>query len=369
MNASDLSADLPTDPATDASEDTGRDTLRLVFWNTYLLQPRPIPGGPGLPAIGELAAPAVADRAHAIGAALRGRFDVAALAEAFEPVDRRRLLSSWGSPTITTAAGPGRSLLRGPLGFASSGLFTVADGPRIIREMSHQFTERGSYRHDADALANKGVLLAEVELAGRAANLEVYSTHLCWGTGLLGGPVAEDPIRRHRVRMAQVDELVRFVRRSHRPGNVAIIVGDMNVPALAPDFPDGPTAQYDDLVERLATVGVHDLWPRAGVGAGHTCGANTDEFADQVDPDDPDALVDTDGADAGVPVDPALAAQRERIDYVFLQDPDRRHRVRVEATGVRRYAFPRAAHAPDRDRLVRLSDHLAIGVDLAISDP
>ncbi len=329
---------------------TPTDTLRLLFWNTFLLQPRPIPGGPGLPAIGELAAPAVAERAGAIGAALGGRFDVVAMAEAFEDVDRKRLVDAWGSDSLTTAAGPPRSLLHGPLGFASSGLFTVADGPRIVRTDTHRFAQRGSYLYDADALANKGVLLAEIELAGRGGNLEVYSTHLCWGTGLVGGRRARDPRRRHRVRMAQVDELVAFVGRTHRPGNVLAVVGDMNVPAVDDDFPGGRTAQYDDLAARLATLGVHDVWPRLGDGPGDTCGAPTDPF-DGTDPE------------------PGHAAERERIDHVFLAAPDPADRVRAEATTIEVHPFPRAADAPARDRLVRLSDHLAVGVDLAISDP
>lgn len=342
------------------------DTIRLVFWNTFLLHPHPIPGGPGLPEIGELAAPAVAERAGAIGRALAARFDVAVLAEAFEPADRRRLLEGWGSDDLGTASGPGRSLLHGPLGFASSGLFTVADGRRIVRTSTLRFRTRGSYRYDADALANKGVLLAEIELPGRIGNLEVYSAHLCWGTGLLGGSKATDPIRRHAIRMAQADELVAFVRHTHRPQNVIIVAGDMNVPARDDTFPEGPTAQYDDLAARLGAVGVRDLWPVLGTGTGVTSGRATDEFADQCDPDDPDALVDNEG-DAAADVDARDLAERVRIDYVFLQAPDSRHGARVQANSIRRYAFPRSLLAPKRNRLGRLSDHLAIGVDLAVS--
>lgn len=345
---------------------TTTDRIRLLFWNTFLLHPRPVPGGPALPEFGEIAAPAVPERAAAIGGVLAGRFDVAALAEAFEPTDRQLLIDAWGTDGLATAAGPPRSVVRGPLGFTSSGLFTIADGPRIVRQRTHQFVERGSYRYDADTLANKGVLLTEIVLEGHEANLEVYSTHLCWGTGLLGGPVAEDPVRRHRIRMTQLDELVGFVQQTHRPGNVIMIVGDMNVPAIDLDFPDGPTAQYDDMNERLGVLRVDDLWPALGTGAGDTCGDPTDEFADQRDPDDPDALIDPSQVDTAQ-VTPEHLDQRERIDYAFLQRPDTAHRVRVTATGMRRYAFPRAADAPGRDRLVRLSDHLAIGVDLAVA--
>lgn len=351
-------------PGVDGDDRGEPDRLRLVFWNTFLLQPRPIPGGPGLPAIGELAAPAVADRAVAIGRALKNRFDVAALAEAFEAPDHERLVEAWGSSGLRTAKGPGRSLLRGPLGFASSGLFTITHGRRIVRERTLRFTQRGSYLHDADALANKGVLLVEIDLPRHEGNLELYSTHLCWGTGLVGGTVADDPVRRHRTRMEQLDELVAFVERTHRPANVAIVVGDMNVPALDPAYPDGPTAQYDDLTGRLGALDMEDLWPILGTGAGATCGAAVDAFADQRDPGDPDALSDRGG---GPGADPRLVAERVRIDYVFLQTPRERHRVGVRAESMRRLAFPRPDNARARDRLARLSDHVALGVDLAVS--
>lgn len=346
------------------------DPILLLFWNVFLLKPRPIPGGPGLPAIGEIAAPAVADRAAAIGRTLQGRFDIAALSEAFEPADRKRLVDSWGPGRVTTAAGPARSVRHGPLGFASSGLFTLVEGPALVRSDMHQYATRGSYLHDADALANKGVLMVEVDVLPGAGRLEVYSTHLIYGTGLLGGRTAQDPIRRHRLRMAQLDELVAFVQRVHRPGNVVAIVGDMNVPAYAPDYPAGPTAQHDDLMARLAPLGMRDLWSEDGIGVGDTCGLAIDPFTDQTDPDLCDALIDRPGdpsdADAhdgpGVPAD--HAAERYRIDYLFLQEPRDDHTLGLRAERPRRYAFPRAATAPDRHRIPRLSDHLAVTVEL-----
>ena len=59
--------------------------VRLLFWNAFLLRPRIIPYGPPLPAVGRLAAPAVPERATAIGRTLAGSYDVVALAEVFDP--------------------------------------------------------------------------------------------------------------------------------------------------------------------------------------------------------------------------------------------------------------------------------------------
>ncbi len=338
-----------------------RDRIRLLFWNTFLLKPRPIPGGPGLPAFGELAAPVVAERARRIGATLGGRFDVVALAETFELDDRQRILDAWSGGVPAHVAGPERSLRHGPGGFTSSGLFTLVDGWPIVRRATHRFATRGSYRYDADALANKGVLLCEVESPGDAGNLEVFSTHLLYGTGLLPGRTANDPHRRHALRMAQVDEMVAFIEAEHRADNTLMLVGDMNIRAVDPDYGDGPGAQYDDLCARLDRLGLVDIWRTHGTGDGFTCGAATDAFADQRDPDDADALVDAaDGASGAVA--PEFAAQRERIDYAFIAPA--RNGPSWTVSSIRRYAFPRAAGAPASDRLVRLSDHLALGVEL-----
>lgn len=156
--------------------------------------------------------------------------------------------------------------------------------------------------------------------------------------------------------MAQIGEVVDFVRATHRPGNATVLVGDLNIAADDPAYPDGPDAQYADLTARLGVLGLRDVWVDHGTGAGHTCGAPTDAFADQVDPADPDALVDEVDPDvAGV--DSAHLAERVRIDYAFTAAP---------VASVRRYAFPRPVGAVKRDRLVRLSDHLALGVDLVV---
>lgn len=332
--------------------------VRLAFWNVFLLKPRPIPGLPGLPAIGELAAPAVRDRAGKIGAAVADRFDIVAFSEAFEAPDRQVLLDAWGSADLTSAVGPGRSLRKGPLGFASSGLFSVVRGYRVTRRAMHQYKVRGSYLHDADALANKGVLLIEVDLGPDHGRVEVFSTHLMFGTGLLGGPKALDRQRRHHLRMAQLDELIAFVEREHRPGNALFVVGDFNVPAVDPKFPLGATAQYDALTAKLGVLGVSDLWVTHGSGDGFTCSAPTDDFAEQQDSEDGAVLIDT-------MVDPgrnpaAVVDRRERIDYVFadLSHPG------LVVNDIRRYGFVRHGDAPARDRLARLSDHLAVGASL-----
>ncbi|HEV3266512.1 MAG TPA: endonuclease/exonuclease/phosphatase family protein [Acidimicrobiales bacterium] len=334
--------------------------LRLVAWNTFLLRPRLIPGRMPLPAVGEMAAPAVADRAVAIGRALAGAYEVSALTEVFDPIERRSVLGGWDDrPGVTAVAGPERSFPpRGPAAFASSGLFTVADGVPLTRTDRLRYQARGDRPHDADAWSNKGVLLVEVDPLGGAGKLEIYSTHLLYGTGLLPGRRAADPERRHRVRMQQVDELVAFVERAHRPENLIVVVGDFNVPAH--DAAQGlrPERWHLDLTSRMARLGLVDTWVERGVGPGPTYGRPEDAFDDE-DPDCPGRLVDDPEAPGAVP-------GRQRIDYIWVQSPAPEHRLEVAFGQPRRRAFPRPADAPDHARLPRLSDHLAVELELTV---
>lgn len=340
--------------------------LRLLFWNVYLLQPRLIPGGPPLPAIRELSAPVVGPRAAEIAATLPGQYDVVALAEAFDPQERRRVLGGWAARSdIASVAGPERSFPpRGPISFASSGLFTVVDGHRVVRTDQHRFEARGERLWDADAWSNKGVLLVEIapgsaggDGAG-AGHLELYSTHLFWGAGMLPGPRANDHERRHRVRMAQIDELLAFVERTHRPENVAVVVGDLNVRVHDVDRPDHPNHWYEDLAARMARLDFVDTWAAAGMGPGHTCGGERDPF-DEEDPDEPGRLLDDAAEPEGRP-------DRERIDYCWVQRSQHAHRLAVSFERPRRRAFPRPAAGRRRDLMPRMSDHLALEVTLRL---
>lgn len=333
--------------------------LRLLFWNVFLLKPRLVPGGPGLPAVGELAAPAVAERATQIGEALAGEYDIAAFAEAFEPAERARLLAGWeGRRGVSSVVGPERSFPPfGPAAFATSGLLTVVDGLAVTRIERHTFATRGSRVHDADAWANKGVLFVEVDPGLGGPRLEIATTHLIWGTGLIGGRRAADPERRHALRMAQVDELVAFVERVHRPGHALVVAGDFNVVAHDAGAPGGPARWHQDLTERLGRLHLVDTWAESGVGPGPTCGDNTDPFDDE-DPAVPGTVRDDPDAELG--------PEQERIDYVFVRSaPEERLRVTVERP--RRRAFPRSPGSRDYQRLARLSDHLALSVVLQLS--
>ena len=347
-----------------ASTDTVE--LRCCFYNAFLLRAArlPLPGRPRY----LHSAPAVDARARELGDRLAGRYDVAALCEVFDQSEQRALVSGWhgrggrhGRPR--TAAGPPTFLRRVPL-VKTSGLFTVVDGPAVVRTATHLYRTRGHRFVDADAWAHKGALLVEVDV-GLAANLEVYSTHLIWGGDLL---VPRERHHRSAVadfRQAQAHELLDFVRRTHRPGNATLVVGDFNIDALH------PSPAYTDLTGAMGDAGFDDLWLTHGIGPGWTCDLRkAPEVIAEADPDDPDRCLDRAVGEGTVADDAPPEHGNEpgkRIDFAWLRRPTGEDGVAVEVRAVRRLAFPRDPGVSGYDELPFLSDHLGLHVELSVS--
>ncbi|MCU1496469.1 MAG: hypothetical protein JWM47_422 [Acidimicrobiales bacterium] len=321
-------------------------TVRVAFWNTWLLRPRLWPGGPPLPVIGDRLAPRVQQRAPLVGAALRDRFDVVALSECFEAPEQAAVLGAW--PGAQLVEGPGRGRLR----LTGSGLATVIDPVRVslTHTAVHAYRSGGDLR-DSDSYATKGALLTRVRVDDHA-ELDVFSTHLIAGGDLLPLPGAEDPARHHAARMRQVDELVSFIERERQPSNPVLLVGDFNVQRHHAALAD-PAADYDDLSVRLRRIGLEDLWASHGVGPGHSCTFTSPHHL-PADPTEPDRLADDPDADP-------LAAPGERIDYLWLA-PATDGSVAVDVERPRRWAF--AGRGVRGGPGGSLSDHLALSVTL-----
>lgn len=255
--------------------------MRVLFWNTFLLQVR----------LGPLFLhhkPLVEVRAREIGAALAAAdFDVVALAEVFDRPEQAVIGEGWSH----VAAGPAAA--RWPVPTKSSGLMTLSRRP-IRASRTWRYGVRGTRRRDSDAWAAKGVLMVEVATDDPDVNLEVYSTHMFYGGDLLGPPRSPDGVRD-----AQVGELLAAVERWHTPGNAALVVGDFNIVAAGP--------QGERLGERMAAAGFADVWVAHGDGTGCTC--------DLLEPDGP----------------------QQRIDYAFVRADG------VEVVGVECLTFPRPA--------------------------
>lgn len=328
--------------------------LRLLFYNTFLLRAGrvPLPGRPRY----VHAAPAVDARAHELGPRLAGRYDVAAFSEVFDLGERRALVTGWRRALpqrrhhrLRTAVGP-PMLRRAPL-LKTSGLFTVVDGPALARTATHLYRSRGHRFLDSDAWSHKGALLTQVDV-GLGADLEVYSTHL-----IAGGDLLLPRERTHRsavadFRQAQAHELLDFVRRTHRPGNATLLVGDFNIDAL------DPSPAYADLAAAMHDAGFDDVWIDHGIGPGPTCDLRTLAPGRRApDPAAPDLCLD--GELAGEPAG-------GRIDHAWLRRPRPEDGVAVEVRAVRRAAFPREPDTEGHDALGFLSDHLGLHLELTL---
>ncbi len=323
-----------------------KTSLRIAFWNTWLLRPRVWPGGPAVPFGDRLFAPQVPARSPLIGPAVRDRFDVVALGECFESEEQDAVAKSW--PEATVVAGPQRRRRK----FTGSGLMTlVSPLARVTHHIGHSFTSGGDWR-DSDTFATKGALFTRVQAGD--LEIDVVSTHLLAGGDLFPIPGHDDTVRHHDARMAQVDELVAFIQRQRSAAAPLLLVGDFNVcahdhePRLAE-----PAERYRDLAERLTPLGVSDVWADHGIGPGHTC-TFTESSDLPADPEDPDCVADDPDAS------PATAAG-ERIDYLWLGDAPNGS-VTVRAERPRRWAFP--GRDVQGGPAGSLSDHLALSVTL-----
>lgn len=323
-------------------------SVRVGFWNTWLLRPRVWPGGPVMPILGEKLAPNVGLRAPLVGAAIRNRFDVIALAECFEAPEQQAVADAW--PEATLVRGPQRRGLK----LTGSGLATLADPSSVtlVHTAMHPYRTGGDLR-DSDTFATKGALLARVRV-GDVGELDIFSTHLIAGGDLLPIPGAEDTDRHHAARLRQVDELVSFMERERQPSNPMLLVGDLNICAYDhhPGLTD-PTDRYRDLAVRLERIGLHDLWAAHGVGPGHSC-TFTEAAELPSDPDEPDQVIDDPAGD------PATTPG-ERIDYLWLAQATS-GATTVTADRPRRWAF--TGRGVRGGKAGSLSDHLALSVTL-----
>jgi endonuclease/exonuclease/phosphatase family metal-dependent hydrolase len=106
----------------------------------------------------------------------------------------------------------------------SAGLHVLSDFP--ITGVQTQ-----PYRYCAgwDCLANKGVMLAHIEVPGLPAGVDVVNTHMN-SRGAAKVP-RERTLQAHHL---QMEELTAFIRRNRRPGVPLLVGGDFNV-RHAPD--------------------------------------------------------------------------------------------------------------------------------------
>jgi endonuclease/exonuclease/phosphatase family metal-dependent hydrolase len=307
-------------------------------------------------------APVIGARAFEIGTYIKeSKYDIVALCEVFMLSSKDTLISVWeNKPFWIRGSGEGSVKFKIPfvvidasvltVETISSGLLTLLCGRfGLLSHSREAFTSKGDWERDADAWSNKGVLKVVAE-TGFNTKLEIYSTHLIYGGGLIGDISDEE---RYAVQRKQLDQMVSFIEKERNPSNFVMVVGDFNIYANE--------AFYQELRWRMEDkLGLEDVWtryaiPRYGAKAGKTnspsaCILDTppcDKFADDKKSDS----VNEEG----------------RIDYIFIQKPSTSHDMSVDISRPRRVPFKRVPSADGFNDINYFSDHVGIELQMFLS--
>lgn len=267
-------------------------------------------------------------------------YDIACLCEVFGADDGdliRNRVDNYGKTSWQEAFGPPDDWWD-----TSGGLYGLVGGDeRVLVHDEHQtYSDEGQY---ADEFANKGWLLMEVDLG--PGSLDIFMTHTDAGTGDVES------------RKTQIEELMSAVqdRQRHYPENVTMVVGDLNVYSS--------NNEYHWLLEEMdSTCSLRDVWLTRGGKASAT--HSFDIYCSNVNPPDC-ACDDYDAGDYG----------GDRLDYVFLEDPQAAHDMNLDVARMRRRPFRRTEPCGDIDpselvdsQCEHMSDHLGLHLELIASN-
>lgn len=337
--------------------------------------------------------PLVVERASLIGQRLRtDKYDVAALQEVWNAAPDRMLLdallrtggvdtdsvrSLWKADTDARRPGLGIAVgLAGPVASAAvgatatsgidagSGLMTLGLTLPIREQAFHEFPSlpmfRGKANQDSDFYASKGVLLTRLDLG--VGELDLYSTHLHYGGGLPSTPLTSAPTSEERraVRRSQLLDLMSFVAHTHRQQNVAMIVGDFNIHRSLPESNPGHHAgaiestcqSYDDIAELVVGRGFTDQYLNQHL-----------HYVPAVSELEGATAFDLDGDDLPIGKRPNY-----RVDYVFVEEPNREHNYHLDVTNIVPQLFRADVRSSDGGtRMSTLSDHLGLAFNIVVS--
>lgn len=303
---------------------------KLLTYNTYLMdttyETKPEVGG----------------RAQDIGRMLgKGDYDIVCLNEVFNSDQLnilRDLIDNYGRPNWAEAAGPDSADIIGDI---SGGLFgfVYESGRKLIGSENEAYSDGGE---GFDEHANKGWLRMEIDLGPGIA--DVFVTHTD------AGPTDAAS------RKTQIKELTQAIQTQQRqhPDHVTVAVGDFNVYSSQSEYPEFLKRMWED-------CSLRDVWLTRGGKAGATH-AFSNTCTNSGPPDC--ACQDYNSNDYG----------GDRLDYIFVQDPQPQHKMNLDLTRVRRKPFPREKPCGDLDQgrldddqMTYMSDHLGLEVELIAS--
>jgi endonuclease/exonuclease/phosphatase family metal-dependent hydrolase len=359
---------------------TGPITVKFLSYNTFLTEAHVSLPDP-FPDLRITAKPALHGRAAEIGRRIFSEYDFAALYEVMQDKQRDEILAAWGPAQPDNFFG-------GTL----TSLFAVSKKFRIGRKESKTYISKGKVTGvdvvpgigpsidislDSDFYAKKGVVLTEIQAPFGV--IEVFMTHLFFGGGF--GKTAEDlinaatpfeqhisestPAERFETQKNELNEMLAFYRAHHRPQNVAIFCGDLNIDGSEP-------AHFNVLKNLLASINMKDVWAEGPFPNNLKGGQTSRNDDDDTKPDERDfANICTGLAANGDYCDDSRPPNHRpppdavgRFDYLFVENPQPSHNYNLDLTRVRRRQFHWSQPA---DGQFFLSDHLGLETTLLIS--
>jgi endonuclease/exonuclease/phosphatase family metal-dependent hydrolase len=326
--------------------------------------------------------PQVGSRAKEIGRYVQQNADIASLCEVWTDSEKSKVLNQWSTKPehvhrITKRLdrdSAGGFFRREEKSKGSSGLLTISPNLDIVSEQFEEYQNESGF---FETRADKGILLAEIDVGMGSSRLSIYSTHLQAGDR----PTA----------LKQVVQLAKFILDTKAEKNPALVVGDFNIDeydvtqyateklldvgykvpdivqrAVLEKVEDGiPTGipvtkkkAYQVLTDILGVLGFRDLWTARNGTPGYTSNMKKSGFADQICPPDPqndrfcnDEIEDDISVDGKTPA---------RIDYIFVSNPSPRQSFTMDFTRPRRLRLERESDAPGKDEIAFLSDHIGL---------
>lgn len=199
----------------------------------------------------------------------------------------------------------------------------------------------------SDSWSAKGVQWTELKT--NFGNIDLYITHLIYGTSLardIGATYLPEVSEKKRTltRIQQTKELKEFVEKTHKKENVALIAGDFNVDA-------NPKKEDFDAYNRVTRIlsdltlkdghktSFEDLWLKMN---GDDGGATNNPYSKCVKRYGEDIFCDdqesTNSDNGNTELNNTI--QHGRIDYIWIEKPNEHHKFNLDTTVVRRRPFP-----------------------------
>lgn len=310
--------------------------------------------------------PALKARAREIGEVLRiDGYDLVALCETWNADTREELLNHWQLPVATSHLARGR-----PEGdaFLGDGLLVGSRSGEVVDVKRRAFDTRGIDRFpgrlldmvaDDELWAQKGILLVRIDTG--VGEVDLYVTHLYFGTGLAGSDVAKffphvtppTNSEREAVRTRQLEQLGQFITETHRPENVAMVCGDFNIDASGkhPDY-----AGLAALQQLMNQHNLEDRWIEPHGKLEGATGGKFDKICGALQTGDPRYCDDTASS--------SDTTDGYRIDLILVEKVKPQHSFMLDVTRIRRRPFPRAQVTENQ---AYMSDHLGLDCTLLAS--